>query len=274
MTDLPDTTGPDSKVPGVKPARFVRPGWLAILVGLGFAAFFLQGILATDISLERVLRGARNLWRFMTLAFPPDFLSFDVILRAMLETLNMAVVGVTFGVILSFPVALLAASNTTPHPLVRTVTRLVVATMRTIPDLIWALIFVIAVGLGPLAGVLAIVVDTIGYCARFFSERIEEVRPGPSEALAATGARRSGVIMGAIFPETFASMTATSLYAVEKSLRSAVTLGLVGAGGIGVELSTAMRLFKFDQAMAIILVILVFVIAFEQISSSIRKKVI
>lgn len=274
MTDPHENVPATAPGRGVKPARFVRPGWIAILITLGFAAFFVQGILSTDISLDRIVRGARNLWRFITLALPPDFAALDVIFRAMLETLNMAVVGVTFGVILSFPVALLAAANTTPHPLVRTVTRLAVATMRTIPDLIWALIFVIAVGLGPLAGVLAIVVDTIGYCARFFSERIEEVRPGPSEALSATGARRGGVIMGAIFPETFASMTATSLYAVEKSLRSAVTLGLVGAGGIGVELSTAMRLFRFDQAMAIIFVILVFVIGFEQISSAIRKKVI
>ncbi|MCH8538811.1 MAG: ABC transporter permease subunit, partial [Alkalimonas sp.] len=147
-------------------------------------------------------------------------------------------------------------------------------TLRTVPDLIWALIFVVAVGLGPLAGILAIVMDTIGFCARFFSERIEEIRPGPSEALTSTGAGRMSVIFGAIMPESMASLTATSLYSVEKAIRSAVVLGLVGAGGIGVELSTAMRMFRFDQALTIILVILVVVITCEQISSAIRKRII
>ncbi|MCA1777000.1 MAG: ABC transporter permease subunit [Loktanella sp.] len=140
--------------------------------------------------------------------------------------------------------------------------------------MIWALIFVVTVGLGPLAGILAIIMDTIGFAARFYSERFEEVQKGPSEALTATGGGRLSVIFGAILPESFASMTATSLFSVEKAIRSAVTLGLVGAGGIGVELSTAMRLFRYDQAAAIILVILVVVVAFEQLSTSIRKRII
>lgn len=205
---------------------------------------------------------------------PPNLKDFDTIAWAMFETLNIAIVGVVVGVILSLPFALLAARNTTPSPWVRNVVKLMIATMRTIPDLIWALIFVVAVGLGPMAGVLAIMIDTIGFAARFFSERIEEVHPGPSDALTATGAGRLSVIGGAILPETFASMTATSLYSVEKALRSAVTLGLVGAGGIGVELAAAMRLFNYDEALTIILVILVAVIGFEQLSSQIRKRVI
>ena len=116
--------------------------------------------------------------------------------------------------------------------------------------------------------------DTIGFAARFYSERFEEVQKGPAEALTATGAGRLSVIFGAILPESFASITATSLFSVEKAIRSAVTLGLFGAGGIGVELSTAMRLFRYDQAAAIILVILVVVIGFEQLSSMIRKRII
>jgi phosphonate transport system permease protein len=256
------------------PPRLRRPSVFAWVIVIGFAAFFIQGVTNAGITPERLLRGMVNLGRFLSLSFPPDFSKLDVIAWSMLETLNMAIVGVTVGVILSLPFALLASTNTAPHPAIRTVTRLLIATMRTIPDLIWALIFVVAVGLGPLAGILAIVMDTIGFCARFFSERIEEVRPGPSEALTATGAGRLSVILGAIVPETLASMTATSLYGVEKAIRSAVTLGLVGAGGIGVELSTAMRLFNFDEAFAIIIVVLVVVIGFEQISSMIRKRVI
>lgn len=260
--------------PASPPSRFERPSAFTFVLVIGFAAFFIQGVLSAGLTPERLARGFFNLIRFLGLAFPPDFSDFDVIAYAMLETLNMAIVGVAIGVLLSLPFALLASTNTAPHRIVRSVTRLVIATIRTIPDLIWALIFVVAVGLGPLAGILAIIVDTIGFCARFFSERIEEVKPGPAEALTATGGGRMSVILGAIVPETLASMTATSLYAVEKAIRSAVTLGLVGAGGIGVELSTAMRLFNFDEACAIIIVILVVVIGFEQISSAIRKRVI
>ncbi len=256
------------------PPRFRRPSPLAWGLALLFLALFVQGLTATEVSLERLVKGAENLVHFLGRAFPPDTGGLDTIASAMLETLYIAIVGVVIGVVLSLPFALLAARNTSPWPWLRFVTRLMITTMRTIPDLIWALIFVVAVGLGPLAGVLAIVMDTIGFAARFFSERIEEVHPGPSEALSATGAGRLSVIGGAIMPETMASMTATSLYSVEKALRSAVTLGLVGAGGIGVELAAAMRLFNYDEALTIILVILVVVVAFEQLSSAIRKRVI
>ena len=258
----------------ILPPRLSTPSWFAWLVLIIFAFLFIQGFSSAEISLERLVRGVNNLSIFLGQAIPPDWSNMDVIANAMLETLYMAIVGVTIGIVLSVPFALLASRNTTPHPVVRVVTRFLIATMRTIPDLIWALIFVVAVGLGPLAGILAIILDTIGFAARFFSERIEEVRPGPANALTASGAGRLSVIMGAILPETLASMSATSLYSVEKAIRSAVTLGLVGAGGIGVELSTAMRLFQYDKAFSIIIVVLVVVIAFEQLSSMIRKRVI
>jgi len=263
MTDRPDL-----------PPRFRAPSALTWVLVVGFAAFFIQGLVASEVSIDRLIRGAGNLVRFLGQAVPPDFSGSLNIADAMLETLNIAVVGVTFGCLLSVPLALLAASNTAPNAVVRTIARFVISVGRTIPDLIWALIFVVTVGLGPLAGILAIVMDTIGFAARFYSERFEEVPKGPSEALTSTGAGRLSVIFGAILPESFASMTATSLFSVEKAIRSAVTLGLVGAGGIGVELSTAMRLFRYDQAAAIILVILVVVVVFEQISSSIRKRII
>ncbi|WP_127143225.1 phosphonate ABC transporter, permease protein PhnE [Pelagibacterium montanilacus] len=259
---------------GRAPARFRRPSPLAFVLVIGFAAFFVQGLVGADVSLDRLQRGAFNFVRFISMAIPPDFTRWPRMAASMLETLNIAIVGVAFGCLFSIPLAFLAATNTAPHPIVRTIARLFISISRTIPDLIWALIFVVAVGLGPLAGILAIIMDTIGYAARFYSERFEEVPPGPSQALTATGAGRVSVILGAILPESFASMTATSLYSVEKSIRSAVTLGLVGAGGIGVELSTAMRLFQYDVAAAIILVILVAVIGFEHLSTIIRRRLL
>lgn len=257
-----------------QPQRFQNPSVFMWVVLLVFLAFFIQGFSSANISLDRLVNGTINLGSFFGSAMPPSTSRLDVIARAMLETLNMAVVGVTFGVLLSLPVALLCARNTSPHPLIRVLAINLVSTLRTIPDLIWALIFVVAVGLGPLAGILAIVMDTIGFCARFFSERIEEINPKPGMALKAAGASRTAVVAGAILPECFPSFVATSLYSVEKAVRSAVVLGLVGAGGIGVELTSAMNLFRYNEAISIILVVLLVVIAVEQVAKAIRKRII
>ncbi|MFN3881669.1 MAG: phosphonate ABC transporter, permease protein PhnE [Nitrincola lacisaponensis] len=256
-----------------EPKRFQPPSIFAWVVLIIFLSFFIQGISSADISFVRLVNGSQNLGQFFASAMPPSTSRLDVIAISMLETLNMAIVGVTFGVLFSLPVALLCARNTSPHVLIRVVMINVVATLRTIPDLIWALIFVVAVGLGPLAGILAIIMDTIGFCARFFAERIEEINPKPGTALKAAGASRFSVIVGAVLPECFPSFVATSLYSVEKAVRSAVVLGLVGAGGIGVELTSAMNLFRYKEAFTIILVILIVVILVEQVSKAVRSRI-
>lgn len=254
------------------PARFERPGAFTFVLWVALVAILVAGMSQVDVTADRLGRGVNQFVHFMSSAIPPDFSRWRPISGYMMQTLQMATLGVFFGVILSLPVALLASTNTSPHWSVRQLTRVVVSTVRTVPDLIWALIFVICVGPGVLAGILAIILDTIGFCARFFSERIEETPKGPTEALASTGAGRLACIFGSIVPECAPSFTATSLFAVEKAIRSAVILGLVGAGGIGVELKASMDLWRYDQAMAIILVILVVVIIAEQISTQVRKR--
>lgn len=256
------------------PPRWKRPALSMWLLAVVFIAFFLHGLQGAEVSPERLGRGALNVGLFLAEAFPPDVSRMPFIGRAMLETFQMALVGVVFGVLASVPFALLCARNTTPHASLRWVSKMLVAIFRTIPDLIWALIFVVAVGLGPLAGILAIMMDTIGFCGRFFAERIEETDPRPAQALAATGCSRFGIVFGAIVPECLPSFTGTSLYSVEKAVRSAVVLGLVGAGGIGVELSAAMNLFRYDLALTVILTILVVVIAVEQVSGWIRGRIL
>ncbi|WP_245843954.1 phosphonate ABC transporter, permease protein PhnE [Oceanobacillus rekensis] len=256
------------------PARFRSPSIVTWLCWVIFIAFIAMGLNNANISFERLGRGILNIGSFLGDAFPPDFSRIGPITLSIIETLEMALVGTTIGVILSLPLALLAATNTSPHPAIGTVVRGIILTLRTIPDLVFALIFVISIGLGPLAGILTIAVDTIGFCGRFFSERIEEIDKGPVQALESTGASRLGVISGSIIPMGFPSFVGTSLFAAEKSIRGAAVLGLVGAGGIGVELNTAMSLRNFDQALMIIIFILIVVLIFEKISSAIRKKVI
>ncbi len=265
MTERP------SLPPPPRSPRLPPLAWVSLVL---LAAFLLQGFSQAGVTPQRLGSGLGNLGQFLAQAFPPDFSRLWPLAKSMYETLQMAFAGVGLGVLFSLPIAVLSARNTSPHPVVRILSRLLIATFRTIPDLVWAMVFLVAVGFGPLAGILAIVADTVGFCARFFSERIEEIRPGPAEALAATGAGRAGVICGAILPEAFPSFVATGLYAVEKSVRAAVVLGLVGAGGIGVELRSAMNLFQYPQALTIILLILVVVIGCEQLSSLLRKRLL
>ncbi|KZE37828.1 phosphonate ABC transporter permease [Bhargavaea cecembensis] len=267
----------DRHTPSIKaemPARFRRPSILSFFGWILFIAFISMGINGADMTPDRLFNGILNIGSFVGNAFPPDFSRIGPIVLSMIETLEMALVGTTFGVLLSLPVALLAAKNTSPHPAIRSAVKGIIMVLRTIPDLVFALIFVIAIGLGPLAGILTITVDTIGFCGRFFAERIEELDKGPVQALESTGASQFGIISGSVIPMAFPSFVGTSLFAVEKSIRGAAVLGLVGAGGIGVQLNTAMSLRNFDEALMIILVILAVVLIVERISASIRKKVL
>lgn len=256
------------------PPRFSMPPVWSWIVIVGFAGFFISGVMNADISLRRTWEGIGNIGVFISRAFPPDMSRWQSIFLAMLETFEIALVGTVLGVVISLPIALLISKNTTPHAVVSGVLRFIVSVMRTIPDLVWALLFVISVGLGSFAGILTIMVDTIAFCARFFSERIEEIDKGPVEAIKSTGSNRLGVYVASILPIGFPSFVATSLFSVEKAIRSAVVLGLVGAGGIGIELSTSMSLMKYDEAFMIIIIIFIVVVSVEQLSAIIRKKLI
>ncbi|WP_257391370.1 phosphonate ABC transporter, permease protein PhnE [Cytobacillus gottheilii] len=256
------------------PPRFSMPPVWSWIVMVGFLVFFISGVVNANISINRVWEGASNIGTFLARAFPPDMSRWDSILMAMLETFEIALVGTVLGVVISLPIALLISQNTTPHVAVSRALRFMVSVMRTVPDLVWALIFVISVGLGSFAGILTIMVDTIAFCARFFSERIEEIDKGPVEAIQSTGSNRLGIYAASIIPIGFPSFVATGLFSVEKAIRSAVVLGLVGAGGIGIELSTSMSLMKYDEAFMIIIIIFIVVVMVEQLSSVIRKKII
>jgi phosphonate transport system permease protein len=240
-------------------------------------ALVVSSIAATAPQLDALGRGLTRLFApsgLFAQMFPPDLSRIDRIALKMLETLQMAVAGAALGLIFAVPFAILATDRLSPHPLVRAAARGVIALFRTIPDLVWAIFFIIMVGLGPAAGVLAIMVDKIGFAGRFFAEAMEEADTGPQDALRAIGASRMGIIFSAVFPACLPSFTATSLFALEKAVRGSAALGLVGAGGIGVDLKVAFDLFNYDEALAIILMMLALVIAVEQGSSWIRSKLI
>lgn len=268
---------PRGKMPSTTdlPPRVRRPSLrtviIVVIVGGLLAHGWTEG---AAVRPESLATGAFRLGEFFQDAVPPDLSRLGPILAALLVTVEMALLGTIIGVILSLPLAVLAARNTTPHWSLYAVSRGIVTVSRTIPDLIWGLIFVIAVGLGPEAGVLAIAVDVMGFCGRFFAESIEDIDPGRIEGLRAIGAPRVGVLAGGVLPACLPSFVTTSMFALESSARSAVVLGLVGAGGIGIELATSMTLLRYDEALTIILAILVVVVAFERVSNGIRQRVL
>jgi len=256
------------------PSRFGRtsPLQFTLLVAVGATLIF--SFYDSGFSAWRFVEGMPNIWRLLTEMFPPDFSRISAVLARLLETFQMAFVGTFVGVLLSLPIAVLATRTHSPSRIIYYLTRTVVSFFRTIPDLVWALIFVVAVGLGPFAGTLAIIVDTIGFCGRFFAEAMEEVDEGPQEALRALGASRLDIVGSAVLPAAMPSMIATSLFSLEKATRSSVVLGIVGAGGIGMELEVAMNLFNYQQALTIILAIFLLVLIVEQIGGRVRNRII
>lgn len=256
------------------PRRFEKPHIVTYLLYVLIGAFLIASIGHVDLSFERLANGLPGVSRILGQMFPPDVSRLESIGGALLETFQMAVVGTVLGVIISLPMAILAARGLSPHPVVYHAARGIISFFRTVPDLIWALFFVIAVGLGPAAGTLAIMIDTIGFCGRFFAETMEETDKGPREALNAIGASRTGMIFSSVIPQAFPGFIATSLFALEKSTRSSVVLGLVGAGGIGIELKVAMDLFSYDLACTIIICVFLLVLFVEQTNSWLRAKII
>ena len=256
------------------PARWSAPGAVPSVLYVGFVAFFAWSLSRAGISISELISGIPAMGVIASEMVPPATDRFMPMLNSVLVTFQMALVGAVIGVVLSFPIAILAARNLSPHPVVYNVTRAVVSFMRTVPDLAWALFFVASVGLGPFAGTLALIVDTIGFCGRFFAESMEEVDPGPSEALTAMGAGRLDIVACAVVPAATPGLTNAALFSLEKAVRSSVVLGLVGAGGIGAELAVSMEMFRYDQAATIVLMIFVLVLGVERFSAWARSRLL
>ncbi len=202
-----------------------------------------------------------------------DFRYWRQYLRAMLETIQMAVWGSLIAVTFSIPFGLLSAANIAPAWIRFPVRRLMDAT-RAINELIFALVFVSAVGLGPLAGVLALGVHTTGTLAKLFSEAVEAIDTRPVEGIRATGATKLQEVIYGVIPQVLPLWTSYSLYRYEANVRSATVLGIVGAGGIGFYLFDAMRAFKYDVTAAIVLIIIVAVSLTDILSQYLRNVII
>ena len=254
-------------------ARMERGSALRFALIAGAAAFVVAMMIPVTPSPERLAEGVPRVGSLLGRMWPPET-DLGFLARMgwrLVETLQIALAGTVLGVVLALPIAWLAARRLSPVPWAAFLFKALISFFRTVPDLVWALIFVVTVGLGAVAGTMTILVDTIGFCGRFFAEAMEDADEAPQEALAAHGAGKAAILMGAVLPDALPSMTGTALFALETAVRSSVVLGLVGAGGIGQELKSAFDLFQYDRAATIMLAIFALVLAMEWITDRARR---
>tara|TARA_B110000438_G_C15747420_1_gene621386 strand:+ start:392 stop:1222 length:831 start_codon:yes stop_codon:yes gene_type:complete len=204
---------------------------------------------------------------------PPDFSNFKDLIYAMIETIEIAFLGTFIAISLSIPIGLFSARNLAPNYFVFLVARTITIFFRAIPEFIIAMILVIAIGFGAMPGVLALGVHTMGFLAKFYAEDIEHINKGPVEALRSSGASKRQIISFAVIPQIIPSFVANNLYILDRNIRMATMLGIVGAGGIGYELQSSFRMFEYPKVSAIIIIIFFTIFVIDHLSSFIRSKI-
>ena len=242
------------------------------MLGIPVAAVVLLWSFAgAEFNFAKLGDGAINMGEFLSRLFPPDFSKFGTIFSLLIETLQMAIVGTVLGAVLSLFMAFAASSNIAPKGMYYPA-RWVMNIIRSVPDLVFALMFVSAVGLGPFAGILAMTLGSIGSIGKVYAEAIESVDRGPMSAMQAVGASRRQLIQYGVLPQAAPLLVSYTLLLFEGNVRGATILGLVGAGGIGLELTTAMKMYDYGHLSAIIICIIVLVTLIDQGSALIRKR--
>ena len=239
-------------------------GWAVLLILLGWAW---QG---ADMRPIDLVKDSGNMRKFLAEFFPPNFREWRSYLREMVVTLHIAIWGTALAIVCAVPFGLLSSSNIVPWWIYQPVRRLMDA-CRAINEMVFAMLFIVAVGLGPFAGVLALWIHTTGTLAKLFSEAVEAIDPRPVEGVRATGANPLEEILYGVIPQVMPLWISYSLYRFESNVRSASVVGMVGAGGIGVILYEVIRGFEYAQTCAVMLIIIVFVTAIDLSSARIRK---
>jgi len=227
----------------------------------------------------------RTFWVFLTDAhkqawdmgmrmFPPRWEYMGDLLTPVWDTVNIATLGTLAAVLLGTPLAFLAAKNTTPHASVRHIALLLIVSSRSINTLIWAILFVVLFGPGVLAGVLAITMRSVGFVGKLLYESIEEISKSPVEAIRAVGGTPPQVLTYGVFPQVFPSFIGISVFRWDINIRESTIVGLVGAGGIGLQLDASVNALLWSQVSLILIIIFVMVLFSEWLSATVRKAVI
>jgi len=261
----------DENIPREK--RLVRHAVKFALVLLAVLILYWSGK-GVDLSTSRFISGIPAILNYLSRMLPPDWSYLTTIWMPTVETIEIAIWGTLLSVFLAVPLGFMAALNIAPHRIVFEFSRFALNALRGVSELVFALVFVSAVGLGPFPGVLALALHNAGMLGKFFAEAIEAVDPGPVEALKATGATWSQGIVYAIIPQIIPHYVTYTLYRFEVSIRSATVLGLVGAGGIGFHLISSIRLFDYQTTSIILITIVLLTAITDFVGTKIRARII
>ncbi|MFT0849712.1 phosphonate ABC transporter, permease protein PhnE [Achromobacter sp. F4_2707] len=260
------TVSGHSAFPAPRRSSFAWLGWGTLALIL---AWSWEG---AEMNPAVLWRDADNMRAFLADFFPPDFRHWRLYMSEMLVTVQIAVWGTALAIVCSIPLGILSSENLVPWWVCQPVRRLMDA-FRSINEMVFAMLFVVAVGLGPFAGVLALFVGTTGVLAKLFAEAVEAIDPGQVEGVRATGSSSLQEVIYGVIPQVLPLWISYALYRFESNVRSATVVGMVGAGGIGVTLWEAIRGFQMAQTTAI-LIIIVAVSCIDIVSQRLRKRFI
>ena len=243
-----------------------------VYLAVAIAMLIFSGI-QSDLSFIELAEGTGTMAENIVKYFPPEFANWKLYLEETIESISMGIWGTLLAAIFGVPFGILASENIFPQWVVFPVRRFLDA-MRAINELVFALILITAVGLGPFAGVLALFIHTLGTLGKLFSEAIEAIEPGPVEGIRSTGATKLQEILFGILPQVMPLWISFTLYRFEANIRSASVLGVVGAGGIGVSLFQSIRAFNYPQVCAILIILITTVSLIDTISARLRQRLI
>ena len=256
--------------------KYLRPQWSWKTLIFIISIILLLTLVSIDLEINFISLFSNSLNYFIDILYrmlPPDFSDFSLLVFSMIETIEIAILGTFIAIVLSIPLALCSAKNIAPNILIFFLARTITVFFRAIPEFIIAMILVIAIGFGAMPGVLALGIHTMGFLAKFYAEDIEHINKGPVEALESSGASKRQIISFAIIPQIIPSFVANNLYILDRNIRMATMLGIVGAGGIGYELQSAFRMFEYPKVSAIIIIIFLTIFLIDNLSSLIRSKI-
>ncbi len=263
---------PPTAIAVPRPALFDRlRSWVVSLLILALLAWSFAPV--EMYKATSLVTDWRNMAEFLAGFLKPNFHEWRQYLAEMVETVQIAIWGTALSVVIGAPLAILASSNITPQWVVQPVRRVMDAA-RAINEIVFALLFVVAVGLGPLAGVLALAVHNVGIIAKLFSEAVEAIDPRPVEGIRSSGASRLQEVLYGVVPQVMPLWSSFTLYRFETNVRSATVLGIVGAGGIGHSLYENIRSFNYAETAAIIIIVVATVMLIDMLSARIRAQLV
>ena len=263
-------------VPASLPTVLARtaflPNWPRRLGYLAFALYCLYALSTLEITWARFVQGLDQGQKFLGRLWPPNFAPDKLALMSegLIESIQIAILATAIGIVLSLPLGLMSARNLVPGWL-SWIGRGIIAVSRSFHPMIVAILFVKAVGFGALAGILALIVSSIGFIAKLFAEAIEEMNMKQVEAVRATGASWLNVLIMGVLPQVIARFVGFSAYQLDSNLRNSTMVGIVGGGGIGATLFTAYQRFDYDYVMTILLAIIAIVMVSELLSGWMRR---